>query len=87
VAASQILRTAPRSEPELTLKQETFVNALLETGNQYAAYCRAYQCENMSREAIYVEASKLARHPKIAHRLDRFREVRRLKQSSRLKLT
>jgi hypothetical protein len=32
-----------RSEPKLTLKQETFVNALLETGNQYQAYCRAYE--------------------------------------------
>jgi phage terminase small subunit len=64
----------PRSEAELTLKQERFVNALLETGNQYGAYCRAYECKNMSRGAIDVEASKLARHPKIAQRLDRFRE-------------
>jgi hypothetical protein len=64
----------PRSEPKLTIKQEAFVNALLETGNQFEAYCRAYECENMSRGAIDVEASKLARHPKIAQRLDRFRE-------------
>jgi len=65
---------APRREPELTLKQETFVNALLETGNQYEAYCRAYECKNMSRGAIDVEASKLARHPKIALRLGQFRQ-------------
>ena len=65
---------APRSEPKLTLKQETFVNALLETGNQYEAYCRAYECKNMSRGAIDVEASKLARHPKIALRLGQFRQ-------------
>jgi len=68
--------TAQTSEPKLTLKQERFVNALLETGNQYEAYCRAYECENMSRSAIDVEASKLVRHPKIAQRLDRFRESR-----------
>jgi len=37
---------APRSEPKLALKQETFVKALLETGNQYEAYCRAYECKN-----------------------------------------
>jgi hypothetical protein len=63
-----------RGEPKLTLKQETFVNALLETGNQYVAYCRAYECENMSRGAIDVEASKLARHPKVSLRLRQFRE-------------
>ena len=51
---------APRTEPKLTLKQETFVNALLETGNQYEAYSRAYECKNMSRGAIDVEASKLS---------------------------
>jgi hypothetical protein len=65
---------APTSEAKLTLKQETFINALLETGNQYEAYCRAYECGNMSRGAIDVEASKLARHPKIALRLGQFRE-------------
>ena len=64
----------PRSEGRLTHKQERFVNALLETGNQYEAYCRAYDCENMSRGAIDVEASKLTRHPKIAQRLGQFRE-------------
>jgi hypothetical protein len=64
----------PRSETKLTFKQEMFVNALLETGNQYEAYCRAYECENMSRGAIDVEASKLARHPKIARRLQHFKE-------------
>ena len=63
-----------RNEPKLTLKQETFVNALLETGNQYEAYCRAYECKNMSRGAIDVEASKLTRHPKVALRLGQFRE-------------
>ena len=65
--------TAQRSEPKLTLKQEKFVNALLETANQYEAYCRAYECTNMSRGAIDVEASKLAGHPKIALRLGQFR--------------
>src|SRR5262249_39936343 len=53
---------------------ETFVNALLETGSQYEAYRRAYECENMSRRAIDVEASKLARHPMIALRLRQFWE-------------
>jgi hypothetical protein len=66
--------TVLKSEPKLTFKQETFVNTLLETGNQYEAYCRAYKCANMSREAIDVEASKLVRHPKIALRLGQFRE-------------
>jgi hypothetical protein len=54
-----------RNEPKLTLKQETFVNALLETGNQYEAYCRAYECKNMSRGAIDVEASKLLSSPQL----------------------
>jgi len=46
------IAAAPRSEPKLTIKQETFVNALLETGNQYEAYSRAYECKNMSRGAV-----------------------------------
>ena len=66
--------TVQRSEPKLTLKQETFVNALLETGNQSQAYRRAYECANMSRGAIDVEASKLTRHPKVSLRLRQFRE-------------
>jgi hypothetical protein len=69
----------PRSEAKLTLKQETFVNALMETGNQHAAYCRAYKCENMGRGAIDVEASKLTRHPKIALRLRQVRESEAVK--------
>jgi hypothetical protein len=70
------MRTMKRtiSEPKLTIKQDAFVNALLETGNQFEAYCRAYSCENMSREAIDVEASKLVRNPKITLRLAQFRE-------------
>ena len=38
---------------------------LLETGNQYEAYCRAYECKNMSRGAIDVEASKLLSSPQL----------------------
>jgi hypothetical protein len=67
---------AQRNGTKLTLQQETFVNALLETGNQFEAYCRAYDCENMSRAAIDFEASKLVRDPKIAQMLDKFRESR-----------
>ena len=79
--------TAQRSEPKLTLKQEKFVNALLETANQYEAYCRAYECKNMSRGAIDVEAFKLAQQPKIALRLGHSDKVRRPKRSSHLKPT
>ena len=59
---------------KLTLKQEAFRNAFLETGNACRAYRRAYDCANMSAHAIEVEASRLVRHPVIALSIEQYRK-------------
>lgn len=50
----------------LTPKQEAFALAYVETGNASEAYRRSYEADNMSAEAIQVEASRLRDHPKVA---------------------
>ena len=53
----------------LTAKQTAFVEALLSGMTQVDAYRAAYDCSNMSENALYREASLLTRHPKVAQRL------------------
>jgi len=57
------------SSPKLTLKQENFVLAYIETGNASEAYRRAYDAQNMKAESIVVSASKLMAKPNIALRV------------------
>jgi phage terminase small subunit len=47
----------------LTIKQERFCMVYVETGNASEAYRQAYNAENMSNEAIGVEASRMLDHP------------------------
>lgn len=58
----------------LTVKQEAFVKAFMETGNASQAYRTAYNAENMKDSAIHVSASQLLRNPKVALRLEQARE-------------
>ena len=53
----------------LTVKQQAFVHAYIETGNGCEAYRRSYRATKMSARAVEVEASKLLRHPKVSLRL------------------
>ncbi|MFC3947272.1 terminase small subunit [Serratia entomophila] len=53
----------------LTLKQEAFCQAYIETGNASEAYRSSYAAENMKPDAIHVQASKLLNNPKIALRV------------------
>jgi phage terminase small subunit len=53
----------------MTPKQEAFCLAYVETGNASEAYRRAYDAENMSAEAVAVEASKLLKRPNVALRV------------------
>jgi phage terminase small subunit len=55
---------------KLTLKQDAFVRAYLETANASEAYRRAYHVRKMGRHALDVEAGRLLRHPAIALRLE-----------------
>ena len=62
----------------LTVKQEIFVQRLIEGYSQRDAYKFAYNCENMKEESIDIEASKLFNNPKISLRyqelLDEYKE-------------
>lgn len=62
----------------LTIKQEIFVQRLLEGYSQREAYKFAYNCEKMKDESIDIEASKLFNNPKISLRyqelLDEYKE-------------
>lgn len=50
----------------MTPKQEAFARAYVETGNASEAYRRAYKAENMSPDALKVEASRLLDNPNVA---------------------
>lgn len=59
----------------LTPKQEAFALAFFETGNAAEAYRRAYEVDpNAKDNWIYVEASQLLDHPKVALRLKSLQE-------------
>jgi len=50
----------------LTPKQEKFAQRYIELGNASEAYRQAYDAENMSPEAIKVEACRLLQNPNVA---------------------
>lgn len=53
----------------LTIKQEAFCQAYIETGNASEAYRKSYAADKMKPEAVHVQASKLLDNPKIALRV------------------
>ena len=53
----------------LTIKQENFCLAYIETGNASEAYRQSYDASKMKEESINVNASKLLINTKIALRL------------------
>ncbi|HBB9120208.1 terminase small subunit [Serratia marcescens] len=57
----------------LTIKQEAFCQAYIETGNASEAYRSSYAAENMKPDAVHVQASKLLDNPKIALRVAELR--------------
>lgn len=52
--------------PELTAKQQAFVEALLSGKSATDAYRVAYDCTNWTAAAIAVEACRLKSHPKVS---------------------
>lgn len=58
-----------RQAMKLTIKQETFCNYYIETGNASEAYRRAFCCAKMKDKTINECASKLLVNPKIATRV------------------
>ncbi len=57
----------------LTIKQEAFCQAYIETGNASEAYRSSYAAEKMKPDAVHVQASKLLDNPKIALRVAELR--------------
>ena len=56
----------PEDLPDITDKQQEFVRQLLEGKSASDAYRAAYSVENMSNEAIWVEASRVKNDPKVS---------------------
>lgn len=57
----------------LTPKQEKFCQGIVKGLSQADAYRDAYNCKNMSDDAIYREASLLMNSPKISQRVNELR--------------
>lgn len=53
----------------LTIKQENFAQAYVETSNQSEAYRRAYNAENMKAETVHKRASELMQNGDVAGRI------------------
>ena len=62
---------------ELTPKQEKFCQKYIETGNASEAYRQAYDAENMSNEAIKVEACRLLQNPNVSLTVEKWQEEHR----------
>ena len=60
----------------LTAKQSRFADYLGHGLNQTESYRRSYDARGMSDVAIRVEACRLAKHPKVAARVDAIRRTR-----------
>jgi phage terminase small subunit len=54
---------------KLTVKQEAFCLAYIETGNASEAYRRSYSAEKMKQEVIAIEASRLLDNPNVTLRV------------------
>lgn len=54
---------------KLTVKQEAFILAYLETADEHEAYRLAYDADRMTHATLHKEAKKLMEHPQIAPRL------------------
>jgi len=58
----------------LTVKQEAFCLAYMETGNASEAYRQSYSVENMGENSIRAEAGKLIANPTISLRVEELQE-------------
>ena len=62
---------------KLTLKQEAFAMAYVETGNASEAYRRAYNASKMKGETINRKAAELLQNGKVAARVETLLEAHR----------
>jgi phage terminase small subunit len=59
---------------KLTIKQERFINAYIETGNASEAYRIAYDVQNMKPESINRKATELMQNGNITARIGQLRD-------------
>jgi hypothetical protein len=72
----KVRRTGKGSAPRpLTGKQLAFIQGILRGESQCAAYEAAYDVGGMGKSAIYTEAGRLFRNPRIAHKIEQGREA------------
>jgi phage terminase small subunit len=62
---------------KVTQKQENFAQKWVEIGNASEAYRQSYEAENMSPEAIRVEACRLMQNPNVSLRILELQEDHR----------
>lgn len=58
---------------KLTIKQEAFCFAYVETGNASEAYRVVYEAQNMKPETVNRKAKELLDHPKVSAKIDELR--------------
>ena len=74
-----------KSLNNLTIKQEKFCQAYIETGNASEAYRKAYSCKKMKDSVVNIKACELLKNGKVTVRV---RELQgELKKSSDIKKT
>ena len=64
------LRVVTDNGDKLTSKQEHFAQQVANGSTLTDAYRQAYDAVNMKESSVWVEACKLAKHPKVSHRID-----------------
>ena len=62
---------------KLTIKQETFCQLYVETGNASEAYRGAYNAQRMKNETVWRSASELMDNPKVSARIEQLKEEHR----------
>ena len=66
----------------LTRKQENFACAIADGADRSSAYRSAYDADQMTAPAIWTEASRLGRNPKVALRVDELKaEAEQVRQT------
>ncbi len=58
---------------KVTQKQEAYAQEYVLSGSLSGSYEHAYDCENMKKESIYVEGSRMIKNPIVALRVDQIR--------------
>ena len=67
-------KTVSRNGRPVTVKQQAFARAYVESGNASEAYRRAYNSQRMSANAVRVEAHRVLKRPNVALMVSQLQE-------------